>query len=100
MKQNANTECLTLWLYIQPNATKTAFSGHHEARIKIKVAARAIDNQANTTLIKWLALQFGVSQKQVNVAQGETSRYKKVVIHNPQSFPDTWPWMPAEPLAD
>lgn len=93
MKQHANTECLTLWLYVQPNATKTAFAGQHEERIKIKIAARAVDNQANITLIKWLALQFGVSAKYVTLAQGEHSRYKKVLIYAPQTFPETWPWI-------
>ncbi|MES2207213.1 MAG: DUF167 family protein [Pseudomonadota bacterium] len=85
-------DLLILWLYIQPGATHTVRQGLYQGRIKLKVAAPPIEGKANTILIAWLAVQFGVSKKAVELIQGDTTRYKKVLIYKPKKFPSDWSW--------
>ncbi len=89
---NPTTKQLTLWLTIQPSAPHTMLVGLHHGRLKIKVSAPPVDGKANATIIAWLAKQFDVPKKHVELIQGDTTRYKKVIIHAPVAFPKDWPW--------
>lgn len=44
-------------------------------RIKIRVAAPAVDGKANVALIRFLAREFGVKQVQVRLADGARTPY-------------------------
>ncbi|MDO9466900.1 MAG: DUF167 domain-containing protein [Thiobacillus sp.] len=50
--------------------------GEHGGRLKLKIAAPAVDNRANVHLLGWLATQLGVPKVSVCLARGETSRQK------------------------
>ncbi|MDP1864369.1 MAG: DUF167 domain-containing protein [Thiobacillus sp.] len=67
-------------LHVQPAARVTAVVGEHGGRLKLKIAAPAVDNKANAHLLAWLAAQWRVPQSGVRLVSGETSRQKTVVV--------------------
>jgi uncharacterized protein (TIGR00251 family) len=69
-----------LELHVQPGASRTEFAGKHGERIKVRLAARAVDGKANEALIEFLALHFRVRKSCVRIAAGLKSRQKRVVI--------------------
>jgi uncharacterized protein len=71
---------LILELHVQPGASRTEFAGKHGERIKVRLAARAVDGKANQALIEFLAEHFGVPRRNVRIESGITSRQKRVVI--------------------
>jgi len=69
-----------LELHVQPGARRTEFAGRHGERIKIRLAARAVDNKANEALVEFLAEHYRVPRSSVRIAAGLRSRQKRVVI--------------------
>lgn len=55
---------------MQPGPGKGSVVGRYGDRIKIRVAAPAVDGKANVALIRFLAREFGVKQSQVRLAGG------------------------------
>jgi len=79
---------LILEIYCQPNAKQNTFLGLHGDHIKIKIAAPALDNQANIQAQNWLAKEFNITKKDVTLLHGKQSRYKVFRIHQPQQIPE------------
>ncbi|MDH5750851.1 MAG: DUF167 domain-containing protein [Deltaproteobacteria bacterium] len=74
---------LTLLLHVQPGASSTGWSGWHGGQsIKLRVAARAVDDAANQACIKFLARAAGVPRSSVSITRGLRSREKTVKIEN------------------
>jgi len=71
---------LILDLHVQPGASRTEFAGRHGERIKVRVAARAVDGAANQALIEFLADHYGVPRRSVRIISGLRSRQKRVEI--------------------
>jgi len=71
---------LTLELHVQPGASRSEFAGRHGERIKVRLAARAVDGKANEALIEFLAAHFKVGKRNVRIVSGLKSRQKRVVI--------------------
>jgi len=69
-----------LELHVQPGAARSEFAGMHGARVKIRLAARAVDGKANAALVEFLAAHYGVPKRSVRIASGLKSRDKRVVI--------------------
>jgi len=69
-----------LELHVQPGAKRSEFAGQHGERVKVRLAARAVDNQANVALIEFLAEHYRVPRRNVRIAAGLKSRRKRVVI--------------------
>jgi uncharacterized protein (TIGR00251 family) len=69
-----------LEIHVQPGARRSEFAGQHGERIKIRLAAPAVENQANEALIAFLAAHYGVPKRNVRIAAGLKSREKRVVI--------------------
>lgn len=65
---------------MQPGAARSEFAGQHGERIKIRLAARAVDGKANEALVAFLAEYFGVPKRSVRIVAGLKSRQKRVVI--------------------
>ena len=56
-------------------------AGLHDGRLKIRLAARAVEGAANAALIEFLAELFEVPEKRdVTIEAGESSRRKRVSI--------------------
>ena len=71
---------MILELHVQPGASRSEFAGRHGDRIKVRLAAPAVDGKANEALVKFLASYFGVPRRSVRIAAGLRSRRKRVVI--------------------
>lgn len=71
---------MILELHVQPGASRTEFAGKHGERLKLRLAARAVDGKANEALVEFLAEYYGVPKRNVRIASGLKSRQKRVVI--------------------
>ena len=77
-----------LALHVQPGAARTEVAGLHGAAFKVRLAARAIEGQANAALRAFLAEAFGVPLRNVTLVRGASSRDKVLRIEAPALRPD------------
>jgi len=56
------------------------FAGRHGERIKVRLAARAVDGKANEALVEFLAAHYRVAKRDVRITAGMKSRQKRVEI--------------------
>ena len=75
-----------LEVYVQPRASRTGIAGMHDGRVRIRIAAPAVDNAANLALIDFLADHCGVARRQVRIIGGATGRRKLVEIDGVSEF--------------
>ena len=86
---DAKRDIWTLQIHAQPGAKKSAIVGEHNGRLKLKLAAPAVDNKANQCLIAFVAQIFGVAGRQVGIVRGESARQKTVSVQGAGShLPD------------
>lgn len=71
---------MILDLHVQPGASRSEFAGRHGERIKVRLAAPAVDGKANDALIEFLAAHYGVAKRDVRILSGLKSRQKRVEI--------------------
>ena len=71
---------MILELHVQPGAKRSEFAGKHGERIKLRLAAPAVEGKANDALVEFLADYFGVPKRNVRIARGLRSRHKRVII--------------------
>jgi uncharacterized protein (TIGR00251 family) len=71
---------LILELHVQPGARVSEFAGRHGERVKVRLAARAVEGKANEALIEFLAAHYGVAKRDVRIVAGLKSRQKRVEI--------------------
>jgi uncharacterized protein (TIGR00251 family) len=71
---------LILTLHVQPNARRNEVAGPHGDALKVRIAAPAVDNQANAALVKFLAERLGVPRSSIAIRHGTTGRRKIVEI--------------------
>lgn len=71
---------MILELHVQPGASRTEFAGRHGERLKVRLAARALDGKANEALVAFLAEHYKVPKRNVRIASGLKSRQKRVII--------------------
>jgi uncharacterized protein (TIGR00251 family) len=67
-------------VYVQPGASRTMSAGKHGDALKIRIAAKPVDNAANLALIEFIADTLGIARRQVRVVAGTSSRHKLVEI--------------------
>jgi uncharacterized protein (TIGR00251 family) len=79
---------LLLTLHVQPGAKRTEVLGTHGEALRIRLAAPPVDGKANEALLSYLAQQFGVPQRQVELVSGASSRSKKVRVEGAKRRPD------------
>jgi hypothetical protein len=60
----------------------------HGDCLKIRLAARAVDGEANASLIEFLAHALGVPKRAVSIDSGATSRRKRVAVQSPARGPE------------
>ena len=71
---------MILELHVQPGAKRSEFAGKHGERIKLRLAAPAVDGKANEALVEFLAGHFGVPKRSVRIVSGLKSRQKRVSV--------------------
>jgi uncharacterized protein (TIGR00251 family) len=73
---------------VQPGAARTAVAGLHGGRLKIRLAARAVEDAANAALIEFLATRFGVPKRDVVILAGAHARRKRVAVSGARQGPE------------
>lgn len=81
-------EILILQLYLQPGSKTDRVDGLYADRLKVRVRAPAIENRANSSLIKFLSDQFAVPKSRIEISRGQQSRKKTIRIVEPGTLPD------------
>lgn len=76
----AGPGCWSLLVRVQPGARKSAFAGLQDGRLRIRLAAPAVENKANKALSAFLADALGLRPSRVRLVSGDTSREKRVVV--------------------
>lgn len=77
---------MILELHVQPGASRSEFAGRHGERIKLRLAAPAVEGRANEALVEFLAAYFGVPRRNVTIISGVKSRRKRVVIEGAEAW--------------
>lgn len=80
---------ITLTLYVQPGAKRTEISGLYDGALRVRLASTPIEGRANTALLKYIAKLFDVPVKQVELKQGDKSRWKVVMVNHTQMNPES-----------
>ena len=65
---------------VQPGAKKSEFAGIQEERLRIRLAAPAVENKANKALVAYIAERLGLRPSRVVLVSGETGRQKRLLI--------------------
>ena len=69
-----------LELHVQPGAKRTEVAGLHGDRLKIRLAARAVEGAANEALVEFLGELLQARKKDIRIESGATSRQKRVSV--------------------
>jgi uncharacterized protein len=65
---------------VQPGAARTEVAGLYGGRLKLRLAARAVDGKANAALIEFLAARLGAARRDVTIEAGQSARTKRVAV--------------------
>jgi uncharacterized protein (TIGR00251 family) len=71
---------LLLHIRVQPRASRSAIVGPHGDALKVRLTAPPVDGAANEELIRFLAKEFGVPQRAIEIVAGLSSRRKTVRV--------------------
>ena len=82
-------EDLVLNIRLHPRAKCDEIVGFHGNRLRVRVAAPAIEGKANAQLVTYLSQIFKVQKSKIEIVSGKMSRDKRVQIRTPQQLPDT-----------
>ena len=69
-----------LAVLVQPGASRSEVAGEHDGRLRIRLAAPAVEGRANAALLALLAKRLGLPKASVGIVRGEASRRKQVVL--------------------
>ena len=75
---------------VSPNARRTAVDGLHDGALRVRLAARPVDGQANASLLAWLADQLGCARRSVQLLRGDAARHKLLHIALPPEQVGAW----------
>jgi hypothetical protein len=73
---------------VQTGAARTGVAGLHGGRLKLRLAARAVEGAANAALTEFLAAQFGVPKRDVVIVAGAHARAKRVAVSGARLGPE------------
>lgn len=69
-----------LLVRVQPGAKKSEFAGVLDGRLRIRLAAPAVENKANKALVAFIAKSLGLRPNRVSLISGEQGRQKRIFI--------------------
>jgi uncharacterized protein (TIGR00251 family) len=76
-------DCL-MSIHVMPNAQQTKADGLYgeegQQALRVRLHALPIDGKANDALVKWLAKELGIAQRDITLARGQTSRRKQLRV--------------------
>jgi uncharacterized protein (TIGR00251 family) len=80
LSYDAASRRISLTVRIQPNARRNEIVGLYGDALKIKVAAPAVENKANTALVDFLGEMLGLPKSAIIIRRGSSSRSKLLEI--------------------
>ena len=80
-RYDAAARRLSLTLHVQPNARRSEIAGLHGDALKIRIAAPAVDNKANTELVDFLSKSLGIPKSAIVIRRGTSGRHKVLEIY-------------------
>jgi uncharacterized protein (TIGR00251 family) len=63
-----------------PGASKTAFAGFKDGRLRVRIAAAPEDGKANAELLAFFAKALNCPRRDLQLVSGEKSRQKTIAI--------------------
>ena len=66
---------------VVPRARRSEVAGPHGDALRVRLAAPPVDNKANRALVEFLAGLLGTPAGRVEIAGGQASRDKRVLLH-------------------
>lgn len=78
---------LILNIRVVPRSKQDGIAGVYGDCLRVRVAAPPVDGRANTRLVEFLAGEFGVPKRAVNLLAGESGQRKRVAITDPRRLP-------------
>lgn len=69
-----------LHILVQPRASRSEIVGPHGDMLKVRLAAPPVDGAANEELVRFLAKEFGVPQRAIEIVAGLSSRRKTIRV--------------------
>jgi len=76
-------DCLVS-IHVMPNAPQTKVDGLYgeegQQALRVRLHALPMDGKANEALVKWLAKELGVAQRDITLVRGQTSQRKQLRI--------------------
>ena len=73
-----NQDGITITIRVVPRASRTQIGEILEGAIKIRLQAPPVEGKANKALIKFLAKQLKLPQRNITISAGDKSRNKVV----------------------
>lgn len=80
-------DALILALRIQPRARDDGFGDVLRDELRVRLRAPPVDGKANARLIAFLAAEFGVPRRRVQILSGHHARSKVLRIDAPARLP-------------
>lgn len=82
-------EGIVLRVRVTPGSRHSEVVGGVDGRLKVKLAARPVEGQANEELLRVIATWCGVRTSAVVLLRGATSRSKDLVVRGPTQPPNS-----------
>lgn len=67
-------------VYVVPRSIKNEVAGKHGDGLKVKLTSTSVGGVANETLLNFLREKLNVERKDIEIAAGQTSAEKMVVV--------------------
>lgn len=71
---------LVFGVRVVPRASRTVAAGEHDGVLKVRVAAPPVEGAANEELARYLAREFGVAARGVEIVSGRYAKTKVVRV--------------------
>ncbi len=101
LRREPKTGDVLIDLHVMPNAPQTRLDGLHgepgQRALKVRLKAAPVDGQANDALIKWLAKQLGLAQRDLTLVRGSTARHKQIRVTAASATRADWDALLAKP---
>jgi uncharacterized protein (TIGR00251 family) len=72
---------VSLNIKVKPGSFKNSIEFDPEGILVVKLREKPIDGAANEALIKFLSKEFSLSKNSIVLEKGQTSRFKKLLLH-------------------
>jgi uncharacterized protein len=80
IEHSESSGALTFAVRVVPRASKSAIAGEHDGALKVRVAAPPVEGAANDELVRFLAREFDVPTRDVEIRSGHASKTKIVRV--------------------